>query len=97
MSESPLVIQNLSFQYRTRPEAAIENISFERQRGQMLLIAGSSGCGKTMVARCINGLIPRSYRGKRDGKVLLQGTDVAEMQIAEGSQVGGNARHDSGS
>src|SRR6185436_19760536 len=77
MSQSPLVIQNLTFQYRTRPEAAIENISFELQPGEMLLIAGSSGCGKTTLARCINGLIPRSYRGKRDGQVLLHGKEVA--------------------
>src|SRR4026209_1387596 len=94
MSESPLVIQNLSFQYRTRPEAAIENISFELQRGEMLLIAGSSGCGKTTLARCINGLIPRSYRGKRDGQVLLHGKEVAEMPIAEVSQTVGTLLQD---
>ena len=94
MPESPLVIENLSFQYRTRPEPAIENISFELKPGEMLLIAGSSGCGKTTLARCINGLIPRSYRGKRDGRVLLQGTDVAEMQIADMAQTVGTLLQD---
>ncbi|HSL42581.1 MAG TPA: energy-coupling factor transporter ATPase [Anaerolineales bacterium] len=94
MSDSPLVIENLSFQYRTRPEPAIENISFELKPGEMLLIAGSSGCGKTTLARCINGLIPRSYRGKREGKVLLHGKDVAEMQIAEMAQIVGTLLQD---
>lgn len=94
MSESPLVIENLSFQYRTRPEPAIENISFELKPGEMLLIAGSSGCGKTTLARCINGLIPRSYRGKRDGKVLLHGKDVAELQIADMAQTVGTLLQD---
>ena len=94
MPEASLVIENLSFQYRTRPEPAIENISFELKPGELLLIAGSSGCGKTTLARCINGLIPRSYRGKRDGKVLLQGKDVAEMQIADVSQVVGTLLQD---
>ncbi len=94
MSEAPLVIQNLSFQYRTRPELAIENISIELKPGEMLLIAGSSGCGKTTLARCINGLIPRSYRGKRDGKVLLHGKDVSEMPIAEVSQTVGTLLQD---
>jgi len=94
MSESPLVIQNLSFQYRTRPEAAIENISFELQPGEMLLIAGSSGCGKTTLARCINGLIPRSYRGKREGQVLLHGQEVGNMPIAEVSQTVGTLLQD---
>src|SRR6185436_9446025 len=94
MSDSPLVIENLTFQYRTRPEQAIQRISFELKQGEMLLIAGSSGCGKTTLARCINGLIPRSYRGKRDGKVLLHGKDVAEMQIAEVSQTVGTLLQD---
>ena len=94
MSESPLVIENLSFQYRTRPEPAIQNISFELKPGEMLLIAGSSGCGKTTLARCINGLIPRSYRGKREGKVLLHGKDVAEMQIADMAQIVGTLLQD---
>jgi energy-coupling factor transport system ATP-binding protein len=94
MPDSPLIIEDLSFQYRTRPELAIKNIVFELQRGEMLLIAGSSGCGKTTLARCINGLIPRSYRGKREGRVLLYGKDVAEMQIAEVAQTVGTLLQD---
>ena len=94
MSDTPLVIENLSFQYRTRPELAIHNISFALKKGEMLLIAGSSGCGKTTLARCINGLIPRSYRGKREGKVLLHGKDVSDMQIAEVAQTVGTLLQD---
>lgn len=94
MPESPLVIEDLSFQYRTRSEPAIQNISFELKPGEMLLIAGSSGCGKTTLARCINGLIPRSYRGKRQGNVLLHGKDVAGMQIADMAQIVGTLLQD---
>src|SRR5688500_711235 len=94
MSDSPLAIENLSFQYRTRPDRAIENISFELKPGEMILIAGSSGCGKTTLARCINGLIPRSYRGKREGNVLLHGKDVSEMQIADMAQIVGTLLQD---
>src|SRR5690242_21386426 len=83
MSNSPLVVENLSFRYRTRSEPAIENISFELAQGELLLIAGSSGCGKTTLARCINGLIPRSYRGERAGRVLLHRREVADLQIAD--------------
>ena len=94
MSQSPLVIENLSFQYRTRPEKAIENISFELKPGELLLIAGSSGCGKTTLARCINGLIPRSYKGERAGKLLLHGRDVSEMKIADVAQTVGTLLQD---
>ena len=90
----PLVIDNLSFRYRTRPELAIENVSFELKQGELLLIAGSSGCGKTTVARCINGLIPRSYRGERTGKVFLYGKEVTEMKIPEMAQIVGTLLQD---
>jgi len=59
----PLQIQDLSFRYHSRPEPAIKNITLSVEAGQVLLIAGASGCGKTTLARCINGLIPRSYKG----------------------------------
>ncbi|MCB0117454.1 MAG: ABC transporter ATP-binding protein [Anaerolineales bacterium] len=94
MSNQPLVIENLTFKYRTRPELALENISLELKQGELLLIAGSSGCGKTTLARCINGLIPRSYRGERTGKVLLHGTEVSEMPIPEMAQIVGTLLQD---
>lgn len=94
MTEAPLVVDNLSFQYRTRNELAIEHISFELKPGEMLLIAGSSGCGKTTLARCINGLIPRGYGGKREGQVRLHGKDVAEIPLAEVSQIVGTLLQD---
>lgn len=94
MSNPPIIVENLNFKYRTRPELAIEDISFDLKQGELLLIAGSSGCGKTTLARCINGLIPRSYRGERSGKVLLGGREVAEMQIPEMAQVVGTLLQD---
>jgi len=94
MPNLPLVVEDLSFKYRTRPELAIERISFEVKLGELLIIAGSSGCGKTTLARCINGLIPRSYRGERSGKVLLYDRDVADMKIPEMAQMVGTLLQD---
>jgi energy-coupling factor transport system ATP-binding protein len=94
MNEFPLVIENLSFQYRSRPELAIEAVTFSLRQGEMLLVAGSSGCGKTTLARCINGLIPRSYGGTRQGNVLLNGKEVAEMSLVQVAQVVGTLLQD---
>ena len=81
MNVQPAVeITNLTFRYRNRTEPAIKNISLSVAQGQLVLIAGASGCGKTTLARCINGLIPRSYKGEISGRILLQGQDIAGLQ-----------------
>ncbi|WP_322508409.1 ATP-binding cassette domain-containing protein, partial [Anaerolinea sp.] len=55
-SSLPLVVENLTFRYERRDKPAIKNISFSIHPGQIVLLAGSSGCGKTTLMRCINGL-----------------------------------------
>ena len=94
MTELPLVVENLSFRYRRRTEPAIENISFGLHPGQIMLIAGSSGCGKTTLMRCINGLIPHTYHGEMSGDILLYGKSVKTMELVEISQKVGTLLQD---
>ncbi len=90
----PLVVENLSFRYRDRDEFAIREIAFELEAGKILLIAGASGCGKTTLIRCINGLIPRSYKGELTGRVRLDGQDTADMSLSRISQIVGTVLQD---
>jgi energy-coupling factor transporter ATP-binding protein EcfA2 len=90
----PLVVENLSFRYRDRDELAIQEVSFELEAGKVLLIAGASGCGKTTLIRCINGLIPRSYKGELTGRVLLDGQDTTDMPLSRISQIVGTVLQD---
>jgi energy-coupling factor transporter ATP-binding protein EcfA2 len=87
MSESqPLVVENLSFRYRDREELAIRGIDFATRPGEILLIAGASGCGKTTLIRCINGLIPRSYKGQVTGTVKVFGEETGGWTLSTISQ-----------
>ncbi len=93
-SDPVLQVSNLTFRYRDRTEPAIRDISFSLGRGELLLLSGSSGCGKTTLARCINGLIPRSYRGEMLGSILLQGKDSAPLSLGQISQIIGTVLQD---
>ncbi|HEU0291687.1 MAG TPA: energy-coupling factor transporter ATPase [Anaerolineales bacterium] len=94
MISVPLIVENLSFRYRDRQGTAIHDISFEAKAGEVLLIAGASGCGKTTLLRCINGLIPRSYKGEMTGRVLLFGEETAPWKLSQISQKIGTVLQD---
>jgi energy-coupling factor transport system ATP-binding protein len=93
-SDIVIQISGLTFRYRDRPEPAIRDVTFSLRQGEMLLLSGTSGCGKTTLARCINGLIPRSYRGEMQGSIILQGKDSGAMNLGQISQIVGTVMQD---
>ncbi|HET7010721.1 MAG TPA: ABC transporter ATP-binding protein [Anaerolineales bacterium] len=93
-AESPLVVENLSFRYRIRPELALSDVSFELKPGEILLVAGASGCGKTTLIRCVNGLIPRTYKGELQGRIQVHGEDTSHWPLARISQRVGTVLQD---
>jgi energy-coupling factor transport system ATP-binding protein len=88
-------VSGLSYTYRSRAEPALVDVSAEFLPGQVTLIAGASGCGKTTLVRCINGLIPHSYtNGQLAGTVTLFGQDNAGLPLAHISQLVGTVLQD---
>lgn len=89
-----LFVEGLSFRYRDREEKAIRDISLSLDKGKLMLVAGPSGCGKTTLARCINGLAPRSYKGEIEGTIQLQGLDSSDLSLSRISQMVGTVLQD---
>src|SRR5512135_477280 len=94
MTELPLVLEDVSFRYRDRQVTAISHISFEAHPGEILLIAGASGCGKTTLIRTVNGLIPRSYKGELTGRALVFGQETTHWKLSQISQKIGTVLQD---
>lgn len=90
----PLSIQDVTFRYRIRETTAINHLSFDLHQGELLLIAGASGCGKTTLMRCVNGLIPRSYSGEFSGAITIFGEDARSMRMSKLSQKVGTILQD---
>jgi len=68
-------IESLSVLYGSL--AALKGINLNVAPGECVLITGPSGCGKTALARAIGGLIPHAIPAKVEGKVTVDGLDVA--------------------
>ncbi len=77
--ETLVRINDLSVTYRRddKVTVAVENLSFDIKKGELLSIVGPSGCGKSTILRCISGLLqPTSgeiYIG--DNKCTTAGSD----------------------
>ena len=57
---------------------AADDVSFSVDRGETLCIVGESGCGKTITALAIMGLLPRSAR-RVSGRLVLEGANLPDL------------------
>ncbi|HLB63667.1 MAG TPA: ABC transporter ATP-binding protein [Anaerolineales bacterium] len=94
LDSPPLIVEDLSFRYRDRADWALRSISLRLERGELLLVAGASGCGKTTLIRCVNGLIPRSYKGELTGRVVVGGQETHGVPLARISEMVGTVLQD---
>jgi len=72
----------LSFAYPGQ-EPLFQGLSLAVPDGGLLLVGGSSGCGKTTLLYCLCGIIPRNFKGAFSGAVVIDGRPVTDIPAAE--------------
>ena len=77
-----LEIENLTVRLKTSrgPATAVRDVSFTLERGQTLGLIGESGCGKSMTAMALMGLLPEA--AQVSGSVRFDGTELTSMDEA---------------
>lgn len=76
--------RNINFRYAGGTDAGgLVNINLIIPDGQVILLCGQSGCGKTTLTRLVNGLIPNYYEGELSGEVLLDGKNISRLPLYE--------------
>jgi oligopeptide/dipeptide ABC transporter ATP-binding protein len=84
MSKPLLTIHNLKMYFFTHKGnvKAVDGINLEVFDGEMIGLVGESGCGKTMTAFSILGLVPSPGR-ITNGEILFKGKDLLNLKKGE--------------
>jgi len=90
VTEPILQVQDLSTSFFTDDGEvkAVRGVSFDLHRGETLGIVGESGCGKSVTAMSVLGLVQRPGRVV-GGKILFNGRDLLTIDAEELRQIRG--------
>ena len=84
-------ISNLTFSYYNNDEMKVlDNVNFSLQYGEVALLAGMSGQGKSTFFNVINGVIPNVTSGVLSGEVNINGESIIGKSIGYISKMVGS-------
>ena len=85
-------LKNITYAYHQNGEK-IDNlidINLEINKGEIVVLCGKSGCGKTTLTRVINGLVPNFYEGELSGEAFVSGKNVTKQPLEETAKLVGS-------
>jgi oligopeptide/dipeptide ABC transporter ATP-binding protein len=87
-----LSVRNLKvyFQSNGAPARAVDGINFEVHKEETVCIVGESGCGKTVSALSILGLVPTPPGEIVDGQIVFSGQNLLKLRETEMQKIRGN-------
>jgi energy-coupling factor transport system ATP-binding protein len=90
----PAEIRDLSFNYvgSGRPVLTVDQLDVEE--GEIALVVGKSGGGKSTLVNCINGVIPHVFKGNDPSGVTVYGQAVRETPLPKLSTMVGTLLQD---
>ncbi len=85
-----IALENFSYTYPGRTEPALNGVTLRVRQGEVVLVTGPTGAGKTTLCLAATGILHHEYGGGSRGRALLMGRDVTKYaDLAEiGRRVG---------
>ncbi len=72
---------DVSFSYAGSETLALKNINIKIHPGEIILVTGPAGSGKTTLCSCINGLVPHYHDGDLRGTVTVGPYDTKKARV----------------
>ena len=82
-------LKNIYFRYKGFKEIILKNVNMEALYGEITLLAGMSGSGKSTILNLITGIIPNIIKGDIKGEILINNENVIGKSISEISKMVG--------
>ncbi|MFV2021889.1 ABC transporter ATP-binding protein [Micromonospora sp. LOL_023] len=91
-SAPPLAVKDLQVEFRTRNGIAhaVNGVSFSLQPGETLAILGESGCGKSVTAQAIMGIIDSPPGFVTGGEIKYRGVDMLTLPESQRRKIRAN-------
>ncbi|MFF8776297.1 ABC transporter ATP-binding protein [Streptomyces sp. NPDC015140] len=86
--------ENVSVTYDGTTRPAVQGVDFEVPEGELVLLAGPSGVGKSTVLGAVGGLVPHFTGGTLRGRVTVAGRDTRTHKPRELADVVGTVGQD---
>jgi len=92
MTEPLLSVRDLSvaFHQGGKTSVAVDHVSFDIAKGEVVALVGESGSGKSVTANSILKLLPYPAASHPSGEILFKGKDMLKVRPEELRQVRGN-------
>src|SRR5262249_24903910 len=71
-------LEAVGYAYPNGGGRALEDVSLRIGAGELVVLAGRSGCGKTTLLRAACGLVPHFHGGAISGRIEVGGLDAIE-------------------
>ena len=87
---SPVLrVRDLHVHYPSATAEALDGVTFELTRGELVGLVGLNGAGKSSLSRCLNGVVPQLIAAEVSGSILVGGRDALRTPVREMASVVG--------
>jgi energy-coupling factor transport system ATP-binding protein len=87
-------LRDIRFSYDGAGAAVLDGIDLTLDEGELVLVSGRTGVGKSTLLGVLTGLVPRFSGGTLTGDVLLDGTSIIDLPPRERAHVIGYVGQD---